>query len=1156
MKPRPLLAALLAALAAGLPTAARAQSGFVSENANELSATADLDGDGREDLVLLDRATGAYRIGYQLSAGAYTWVDARSSGVLNPTGLALGNLLSLARPGLAVVGPDANRLNLLDASSTSVPGTPVSVFLSSVGPAAVGAIDIGGPGNTTYDDLVAVSVLNGAGTPWRLAPVRNTNGAGFAVLAESGLPAPAARVNRVTLRTSHPRLLGFVLRTGVTNEFRLLELTNGSPVVKVSTNVPGDCDYVAARFNASALAQFLFWKPGDSNLLLRPVAESPANSANFSLGAPTTFTFGSPFSQVFVLPGTATNQLLILFAGGAAAGVYDFNGVTAPVLRTNFTAPAGRRFSGAAGPGGNACLLFTAEPGSSSSSGFQQYNYSGGVHSLVATGALASLSTVAGGANVFQFQAEPFVSDAPLLLRSLNAGDWSSRLTLTGGVAGAFAERFAGVSNGLRNATFTPLGAKHPSAAFGLVNQYSDPISLFGLSPALGDQITEVRISPDPGTYANSQIITFSATPSGDQVWYRLNPSAAWTAYSAPFTVYSNTTIAYYGKPASGDRKSRIQYATYTFSTPDGSRDTDNDGVPDFVEIARGLDPAGGADTDGDGWNDKDELIRGSDPANPASVPSAGSRRLEERAAFDLLLTPRPWNGLILASSLSTTGSHVRTYDPQGSLLGVGLLTNVFTSGVTNPSALATNISFDPTLPWLYSTPETHFDILTSAADRRIGRELLRLVPTPAITPVLVSYAYGGSNLLVEATNWVRAASNAYAVVTRPTVRGDITVQDTLTALLTERAVGRILTTRGTNWGTNLTLFPSRSADVTRSNVPRSLLLSLERATNSFPGYRLTNVFLRLQNAVRTNTDLPTASLRAVATEIYRISSASNNAAPGVYGSPVDTLRTFLATCTLDSNYLAVTTLTPANYSNACVGASNLLALAAPRPTTNLVLRIRSDSFASNSCTRLETATFAALRNLVTAEGRPFRFPDAFTIIPGTEVTVFGYTDVTNAACAGDSIEVVSVSMTGIPVASDPDTDGDLLLDTWEQLFLDGLGANAFADHDGDGYSNLQEMFEGSDPSDGFGQPGVGPAALARPTIAITRTGGNVRLQWNFSLAYAGKLVFSVRQAAAVSGPFATVLPDVAHSSGAFDVTLPAPAAGQFYYVVLALRPL
>ena len=37
--------------------------------------------------ALVDKATGDYRIGYQLAPGEYTWVSARASGIANATGL-------------------------------------------------------------------------------------------------------------------------------------------------------------------------------------------------------------------------------------------------------------------------------------------------------------------------------------------------------------------------------------------------------------------------------------------------------------------------------------------------------------------------------------------------------------------------------------------------------------------------------------------------------------------------------------------------------------------------------------------------------------------------------------------------------------------------------------------------------------------------------------------------------------------------------------------------------------------------------------------------------------------------------------------------------------------------------------------------------------
>ena len=51
---------------------------FVYENNYEAQSDGDFDGDGRRDLIILDKATGNYRIGYQLSPNVYTWTSARA----------------------------------------------------------------------------------------------------------------------------------------------------------------------------------------------------------------------------------------------------------------------------------------------------------------------------------------------------------------------------------------------------------------------------------------------------------------------------------------------------------------------------------------------------------------------------------------------------------------------------------------------------------------------------------------------------------------------------------------------------------------------------------------------------------------------------------------------------------------------------------------------------------------------------------------------------------------------------------------------------------------------------------------------------------------------------------------------------------------------
>src|SRR5262245_1467984 len=85
---------------------------FVTDTGYELQAEGDFDGNGRIDVIILDKASGGYRIGYQTALDVYTWVPARASGITPATGLGIGKLNSLVFDSLAVTGPDANRVNI------------------------------------------------------------------------------------------------------------------------------------------------------------------------------------------------------------------------------------------------------------------------------------------------------------------------------------------------------------------------------------------------------------------------------------------------------------------------------------------------------------------------------------------------------------------------------------------------------------------------------------------------------------------------------------------------------------------------------------------------------------------------------------------------------------------------------------------------------------------------------------------------------------------------------------------------------------------------------------------------------------------------------------------------------------------------------------
>ena len=152
---------LLCLLAFGSSLLASFGGSFVYENAWELQSDGDFNGDSLRDQLIVDKATGSYRVGYQVTPGVYSWASARASGIANATGLGIGKLNSLVFDSIALTGPDANRVNILDATNTALAGQPASVFIPSLGPNSVAAIDIGGGGSTVHDDLCVASLYNG-----------------------------------------------------------------------------------------------------------------------------------------------------------------------------------------------------------------------------------------------------------------------------------------------------------------------------------------------------------------------------------------------------------------------------------------------------------------------------------------------------------------------------------------------------------------------------------------------------------------------------------------------------------------------------------------------------------------------------------------------------------------------------------------------------------------------------------------------------------------------------------------------------------------------------------------------------------------------------------------------------------------------------------
>jgi hypothetical protein len=1130
------------------PVAAR---GFVYENAWELQSDGDFDGDGRRDLIIVDKATGAYRIGYQLSPGVYTWVSPRASGIAGATGLGIGKINSTSYDSLALTGPDANRVNLLDATNSGAASLPVSVFVPSLGPNLAVVIDIT---NTPLDDLYVASIYNGA-FAYRDTTIQNGGGTNQTVIADSGIVYLRERGNAVLLHTNRaPRLAVFERGTGAgMDSLSLFELSSGAAVnlsSVASPRLPQPYEYVTAQFvSTNPYTQFLLYAPTGSNFFECQVSE-PSPGA-YALTSNNLFTVSDSIDRMFVLPGTNGNKVLVIFSGDVTAGVFSFDGQHVPGQVQQFSAAEGEHFTGAGVLGNSGFIAYSAPLGQNTSARFRQWTWTGSGYSNSASGSLPALTGYSAAGNVMQFQFEPFVTNNPVLLRLNNAGDWAGAPTFSGGNIAVQSETFLDATQGLANPTPMTVGPAHPLAAFSLANQYSNMISLFSFTPPAGDKISDVAISPAPGLYSVAVRLQFSAANSSDHVYFRFG-NGGWTSWSngMVLSVFTNTQVQYYGQAAVGNARSVVKTAAYTFTQGPSTLDSKGDGIPDYVKIALGLKLSGSADSDGDGYSDLEELIHGTNPLDASSVPT-NYPHLDDQAVFDLKVTPQPWDGFSNAITLSAVNTTLHVYDLQG-----GLRTEGVVASNTWPVAVLSNIAIVAEDRLVVDATDLHYNILTTNADPKVGREMVGFVVVPQFQLPSVPYVYGGGNITNEAYNWIASASNTLNHLPRASVTNTLTPNSTLESLLFELEAARLLGARSNLWWSNITLFPFRTTDAGRTNPPSDMLLSLETATTNQPGYKLRTVYMTISNLVENSVSAGIPDLRAVVHDIYRIDSLLNNTNPAKFASPVDEIRYFLWNGTMDSNYFpyAVTT---GQFGSATGGVNSILASVVPRPTTNVVLAVRADTL-SGPCRILDLFAGGATFALQFSSGQPFAFPENFRLLPGSVVRASGYTDATNPACGFPAIEVTSISLDSVPLATDSDGNANLLIDTWEQRFFGRVGvADPFADSDGDGYSNLQEMLEGSDPRDVNGRPSVGPVSFSFPMLNLQPSAGQIELHFMWPAYYIDRFNFGVRHTATLEVPFTNLSVsnpvNVAGDEFKISFAIP-PGTAHFYYVTISLR--
>jgi formylglycine-generating enzyme required for sulfatase activity len=354
----------------------------------ELISTGDFDGDGHLDVVIVDRPTGKYRLGYQLTNGLPTWVNYRVSGAKDLTGLAIGKFFAPGKDALAFTAADANLVTVADAGGVGVQSKPVPVAFASLGPSGIVALDIGGAGNTPLADLYVGSIYNDP-NPFKITLLRN-DGRQIEAMSEADAAEQLGRGNRAALKTGGAEFaLG--LWTGDKGDtFKVQDLSSGKPtVVTEVTGLPKASLYAVGAFRGSPLKEVLFYKRGEPGLQVRAV-EEPQPGA-YRLAEAKSFDLGKPVRVIIPLPAGAGAQMLVMYGKGESAEVFKFDGVHPPAAVQTITPKQGDLLFGAVSLESH-WLVFSAPDFSKFATHCQTYRFTGSTNEAGTYGKLASMA--------------------------------------------------------------------------------------------------------------------------------------------------------------------------------------------------------------------------------------------------------------------------------------------------------------------------------------------------------------------------------------------------------------------------------------------------------------------------------------------------------------------------------------------------------------------------------------------------------------------------------------------------------------------------------------------------------------------------------------------------------------------------------------------
>jgi hypothetical protein len=502
------------------------------------------------------------------------------------------------------------------------------------------------------------------------------------------------------------------------------------------------------------------------------------------------------------------------------------------------------------------------------------------------------------------------------------------------------------------------------------------------------------------------------------------------------------------------------------------------------------------------------------------------------------------------------------------------------TSPASLSGELAATLKVGTSIPlreWLVLNTPRFFDLDGSSPEVRGGREIYRIMQCPDQAPPEINPTLSGGDLGSDATAWLNAAQTAYSGYEQVNTLTSLTPWDTAVAVLAEAWVYNALKHLSSADQTSLkvpqdtvddngtpipgysrfTLFGGRDGDAARTPLSPAM-------QDALLGDGLS--FRKLLPIIQTRVDNSTTpNIKNLTTQLYAFHvahSRTHNVPPGnvieMLPLPLDVLRLLARGKDLPTGYAGNFDTTLVNDAKQEMWKILYNSPSPYRTVATWTVRVQSSSQPGEKYKYIK-ASDGHLVSFYEPDGDRHNLDQGLGLAEGTRFEVTGYTDVTGAT-GTDAMELISLRLLFAPLASDNDTNANLLADDWETFFFGSKGAvDPFAKHPVNGYSYLQLYLSGADPRSNAAPSEPMVVIFPGKTTTVPLANGNMALRFKFPETYVAHFDFIVQQSDSLNGfadmPDPSLLTKIGENL--FEIDLGAAAASgdkNFFRLYMRLK--